>query len=65
MKLPFAVIKAEIITRDFIDLEQPYMFPDNSDNISSFTGRDGHILIPNILLKDVLDMMPQGVYIHS
>ena len=65
MKLPFAVIKAEIITRDFIDLEQPYMFPDNSDNINSFTGRDGHILIPNILLKDVLDMMPQGVYIHS
>ena len=57
------VIKAEIVTGDFINLEQPYMFPDDSDNINSFTGRDGHIVLPNILLKDVLDMMPQGMYI--
>lgn len=58
--LLFTVIKAEIVTQESISLQQPYTFPDNSDDINSFTGRNGHILLPNMLLKDVLDKLPQG-----
>ena len=61
----FAVIKAEIVTQESISLARPYVFPDNSDNITSFTGRTGQILLPSMLLQDVLDKLPQGTYVAS
>lgn len=57
----FAVIKAEIITEETISLEQPYVFPDNSDDIQSFNGRSGYISLPSMLLKDTLNKLPQGM----
>ena len=56
------VIKAEIITRENINSEQPYVFPDSSDDITSFSGRSGQVLLPNMLLKDVLNKLQQGTY---
>lgn len=57
------VIKAEIVTQEMINLEQSYMFPDNSDNMTSFTGRNIHVVFPSMLLKDVLNKLPQSTYI--
>jgi len=58
----FTVIKAEIITEESIRLaQQPYMFPDKDDNMESFTGRSGQVLLPNMLLQEVLDKLPEGI----
>ena len=56
----FTVIKAEIVTQESISLAQPYVFPDNSDNVSGFTGRNGQVMLPSMLLQDVLNQLPQG-----
>jgi len=52
------VIKAELTTKEDIDSDKPYMFPDNDDNMTSFTGKSAQVMLPNELLKGVLSQLP-------
>ena len=56
----FTVVKAEIVTQESINLEQSYVFPDDTDNITNFIGRKTHIVLPSMLLKDVHNKLSQG-----
>ena len=52
------MIKAELTTKDDIDSDKPYMFPDSDDNMTSFTGKSAQVMLSNELLKSVLSQLP-------
>ena len=47
----FIVIKAEHVPHD--NMGTMYMFPDEDDDLTNYTGRIAHVMIPNDLLQSI------------
>ena len=47
----FLVIKAERVPHD--NMDTMYMFPDEDDDLTNYTGRNVQVMVPNGLLQSV------------
>ena len=47
----FIVLKAERISNDSVD--RGYVFPDENDNLTAYTGVSAQLAVPSALLQDI------------
>ena len=47
----YVVIKAERISNNTVD--KGYVFPDEDDNLTAYTGGSAQLMVPNGLLQDI------------
>ncbi|XP_065906698.1 uncharacterized protein [Dysidea avara] len=54
------VVKAQRLSNENIQAGEAYVFPDEQDNLTSFTGGDTQIMIPNSVLRHVMEQLPSN-----
>ena len=54
------VVKAQRLSNENIQAGEAYVFPDEQDNLTSFTGGDTQIMIPNSVLRHVMEQLPSS-----
>ena len=59
----FIAIKTELTTRESINAGNSLSFPNSDDDISLFGGHTTSVMLPNRLLRSVLNNLPLSKYI--
>ena len=56
------VIKAELVSNDEVD--KGYMFPDDDDDLTEFTGGSVQLMVPSGLLQDISKQCVTLIFPH-
>jgi len=53
----FTVVKAQRLSNENVRAGEAYVFPDEQDDLTSFTGGDAQIMVPNSILQHVVEQL--------
>ena len=56
----FAVVKAQRLSNENVRAGEAYVFPDEQDDLTSFTGGGTQIMVPNSVLRQVMEQLPSS-----
>ena len=56
----FTVVKAQRLSNENVQAGEAYVFPDEQDDLTSFTGGGTQIMIPNSVLRHVVEQLPSS-----
>ena len=59
--LSLTVVKAQLLSNESVKAGEDYVFPDKQDNLASFSGGNAQIMVPNSVLKLVLEQLPSSM----
>ena len=57
----FSVLKAERVSNETFD--DGYVFPDEDDDLTAYTGRNAQVMVPSNLLQEICKCLYMCVYI--
>jgi len=54
------VVKAQRLSNENVQAGEAYVFPDEQDDLTSFSGGDAQIMVPNSILRHVVEQLPSS-----